>query len=249
MPQNTQNRVALITGAAKRLGAAVAQHLQAQGWKVIIHCHHSLKEANALCSTLNDKRADSAHVLQADLADPNSYHALISSAAAVWDRLDAVVNNASVFFPNTLGKTTAEEWNTLWATNVTAPFFLTQAAIPFLEKTKGSIVNITDTHADGRPIKHHSVYSMTKAALTMQTQALARELAPSIRVNAVAPGVSLWDSQKEFSAEQKEILNRTPLKRAAEAEEIAKAVSYLLNDATYTTGSVMYVDGGRALFN
>lgn len=250
MPQNetNTNKVVFITGAAKRIGAGIARFLHAQGWQVIIHYNTSENAANKLCAELNQQRADSTITLQADLNIIENYSPLIEAAASHWQRLDAVINNASIFFPTPASEANIEQWNHLFTTNVVAPFFLTQAAFPYLQLQKGSVINITDTHADGRPIKNHVIYNMTKSALLMQTQSLARDLAPSIRVNAVAPGISEWN-KAEFSIEQENILERTPLKRAGNALEIAKAVGYLLNDATYTTGSVIYVDGGRCVFN
>jgi len=249
MPQNTinTNKVALITGSAKRIGAAIAAHLHENGWRVVIHYHHSKEAAVALAETFNKKRANSALAIEADLNQPTTYKELIQQIIQQWHRLDALINNASLFSPTPINEVTPNQWQETLTTNLTAPFFLSQAAAPYLKQSQGSIINITDTHADGRPIKNYSVYCISKAGLLMQTQALARELAPHIRVNAVAPGVSMWHD--ELSTEQKEILTRTPLKRAGLPEEIAKAVYYLLNDATYTTGNVLYVDGGRLLFN
>ncbi len=251
MPQNELNlkRVALVTGAAKRIGAVIAKALHQQGFRVLIHYRHSEQEAKALAASLNHIRPDSAGVLQADLNDTKSYSSLIEKAAAVWKRLDVLVNSASDFFPNQIGETTLEQWNTLWNTNVTAPFFLTQAAVPFLKKQENSVViNITDSHADGRPIKNYSVYSITKAALLMQTQSLARELAPYIRVNAVAPG-ACFPPENISEDTSKTILERTPLRKIGSGEEVANAVCYLASHATYTTGTTLYVDGGRSIFN
>jgi len=249
MPQNNLNlnRVVLITGASKRIGAAIANLLHAQQWNIILHYHHSTDAALNLVHSLNQQRENSAYAIQADLTNFDYYPELITHAVQRWERLDALVNNAATFFPTPIAAATTQEWHTLFDTNVKSPFFLTQAALPYLREHNGNIVNITDTHADGRPLKQYSIYNMTKAALLMQTQSLARDLAPNIRVNAVAPGVSIWEDT--VTDLQQEILQRTPLKRAGTAEETAKAVRYLLEDATYTTGSVVYVDGGRCVFN
>ena len=249
MPQNSlnTNKVALITGSAQRIGAAIATYLHANGWRVVIHYYTSKAAAESLVAQLNQQRADSAWAIAADLNNANTTHGVIEKIVHHWQRLDALINNASVFKPTPVADVTLKQWQELFTINVEAPFFLSQAAIPYLKQTQGNIINITDTHANGRPMKNYSVYCMSKAGLLMQTQALARELAPDIRVNAVAPGVSMWEG--ELSAKQQEILKRTPLKRAGLADEIAKAVYYLLTDATYTTVNVLYVDGGRLLFN
>lgn len=249
MPENktNTNKVALITGAAKRIGAAIVTQLHHEGYRVVVHYHTAQKEAEALVHQLNEKRPDSAIACSADLSQPEQCHTLIKQASSQWQRLDALINNAAVFQATPAQTADYQSWQTIINTNLTSPFFLAQAAFPFLQKVNGSIINITDTHADGRPLKNYAVYNISKAGLHMLTQTLAREFAPNVRVNAVAPGVSLWNDS--LTPQQQEILTRTPLKRSAHATEIANAISYLLNTATYTTGSVLYVDGGRLVFN
>lgn len=251
MQKDDTSKVVLITGGAKRIGAAIAHAFHAAEWKVIIHYHSAVNEAQQLAARLNRLRANSAYIITADLSYHPSYLTLIKQAVNTWGRLDALINNASNFFSSYIGTVEVAHWENIMNVNLRAPFFLAQEAFSFLQENNGSIVNITDTHADGRPIKDYSVYSISKAALLMQTQALAREFAPHVRVNAVAPGVSMWDDANKMALTvlEEEILTRTPLKRSADANEIAKAVLYLVKDASYTTGSTLYVDGGRCVYN
>lgn len=248
MLKDDTSKVALITGGAKRIGAHISQALHAAGWRTVIHFNTSAIEAHQLCGQLNAQRPQSAYSIHADLANEASYTKLIDMAINNCGRLDALINNASVFSPSAIGSVTQAHWQQIFSVNVQAPFFLAQHAAPYLKEYQGSIINITDTHADNRPIKDYAIYSMSKAALLMQTAALARELAPLIRVNAVAPGVSMWN-KSTINSIQEEIIERTPLKRSAYALEIAKAVLFLANEATYTTGSTIYVDGGRCVYN
>ncbi|MFI4954307.1 MAG: pteridine reductase [Gammaproteobacteria bacterium] len=253
MLKDDTSKVVLITGGAKRIGAAIVHAFHTAGWRVVIHYHSAATEAQLLCAQLNGIKAHSVYTIQLDLTDHANYAKLISQTVNVWGRLDALINNASNFLPSYIGSITADHWQHIFSVNVHAPFFLSQEAFSYLREYNGSIVNITDTHADGRPIKDYAVYSMSKAALLMQTQALARELAPYVRVNAVAPGISMWDNHMNAGSSltvlQEEILERTPLKRSANENEVAKAVIYLVSDASYTTGSTIYVDGGRCVYN
>ncbi len=240
--------VALITGAARRLGAAIAQRLHEDGYDIALHYRESSGEATALAARFNASRPNSALLLQAELTDLDRLPELIAGAAGHFGRLDALVNNASAFFPTPFGATTPAQWDALFATNVRAPYFLAQAAAPHLKAASGGIVNLVDIHGE-RPLREHAVYGMTKAALIHMTRALALELAPQVRVNAVAPGAILWaesDSAMSISA-QAALLARTPLGRIGTPGEIADAVRWLLREATYTTGQVIRVDGGRLL--
>lgn len=241
-----QNQVVLITGAARRVGAATARELHAAGARVAVHCRQSRDEADALCIELNRNRAGSAAVLQADLNDVGQCVRLVAESCALWGRLDVLVNNASTFFPTPIGAVNAQQWDDLFASNVRAPFFLAQAAAPHLKSARGCIVNIADIHAE-RPLKNYPVYSAAKAGLVMLTRSLACELAPEVRVNALAPGAILWPESGLDAATQSKIIDRTFLKRQGTPEEIAKAVLFLIRDATYTTGQVLNVDGGRSL--
>lgn len=240
-------RVVLVTGAAHRLGAATARLLQARGWRVLLHYRLSRDRAEALAGELNAQRADSCRLLQADLARDDDVARLARDAVAAWGRLDALVNNASSFFPTPVGETTPAQWDDLFASNARAPFFLAQALAPALRETRGAIVNLIDIHA-GRPLRRHTVYCMAKAAHAMLTRSLALELAPAVRVNGVAPGAILWPSGGEPDAGvQQDILAGIPLQRLGEPDDIARTIAFLLEDAPYITGQVITVDGGRSL--
>ncbi len=240
------DKVALVTGAAQRIGAQITRTLHAAGMKVVVHYRGSELAARTLAHELNQLRADSTALLQADLSDPASLAPLVVMAAAHWGRLDVLVNNASTFYPSAIGTVTLPQWHDLMDVNLKAPFFLTQAAAPFLTKSGGSIVNIADIHAD-RPLKGYPIYCMAKAGLVMMTRALARELGPAVRVNAVAPGAILWPEQGLDPDMQAGILARTSLKRQGNPQDIANTVLFLIRDAEYITGQVLNVDGGRSL--
>jgi pteridine reductase len=246
---NKRTKVALITGAGRRIGAVIAQTLHADGMNVVLHCHASEKETHKLCKRLNQQRENSAAVLNADLSVFANLSVLIQEAVDVWGHLDILVNNAAVFYKTAVGKVSGAIWDTLINTNLKAPFFLAQAAFPHLAKQQGCIVNIVDIHGN-RPMRNYPVYCISKAGLQMLTKALARELAPAVRVNAVSPGEILWpEGENSVSATtQKKILDRIALKRHGQPEDIAKAVLFLVRDANYMTGHDLAVDGGRLLF-
>lgn len=239
--------VALVTGAARRIGAATARALHDAGYRLIVHYRHSGEEARALAAQLNDRRHDSAIALAADLSSLSQIETLAREASGHWGRLDALVNNASSFYPTPVGETTEAQWDDLMASNLKAPYFLSQALAPALRATGGAIVSITDIHAQ-RPLRHHPVYCAAKAGNAMLTRSLARELAPDVRVNGVAPGAILWPEQDaELNENNKaSILERVPLKRAGEPEDIARTVLFLLKDSPYITGQIITVDGGRS---
>jgi len=241
------NRVVLVTGAARRVGAAVAEACHAAGFRVAIHCRHSLTEAHELAAKLNALRPDSAAVFPADLADPAIAPLLIEHVLDWTGRLDLLVNNASLFFRTDYNSMNMDDWHSLFTVNVQTPFALSIAARPALAAQQGSIVNITDIHAE-RPLKGYSVYCQSKAALMMQTRSLAREFAPDVRVNAVAPGSVAWPEQDNaLSADiQKTIIASTPLKRHGTPEYIAQAVLALAEN-TFVTGQILNVDGGRSI--
>ncbi|MCD6038981.1 MAG: fabG 3 [Gammaproteobacteria bacterium] len=242
-------KVALITGAARRIGAAIAENLHAAGINVVVHCHTSQKEAKKLCAFLNKQRENSAAVLKADLSILTNLSVLVQRAVEIWGGLDILVNNASVFPQTAIGKVSSAQWDAILDTNLKAPFFLAQAAFPYLKKRQGSIVNIVDIHGN-RPMRDYPVYCISKAGLQMLTKALARELAPAVRVNSVSPGEILWpEGENSLSIEIKQkILDRIALKRHGEPTEIAKAVLFLVRDGDYITGHDLVVDGGRLLF-
>ena len=240
-----QGKVVLITGGAKRVGAATCRRLHAAGAKLMLHYRDSAGEARLLQAELNHQRKDSVALIQADLLDLGKLHSLIDQTVQTFGKLDALINNASSFFPTPVGEITAESWDDLIGTNLRAPLFIAQAAAPALKKTQGAIVNITDIHAE-RPLKNYVVYTVAKAGLVGLTRSLARELAPEVRVNAVAPGPILWPDDESFDElSRQRIISSTPLKREGTPEDIAKAVHFLLFEATYVTGETINVDGGR----
>lgn len=238
--------VALVTGAARRLGAAIARHLHGAGYDLALHYRGSVADMQALAAGLEAARADSVLVLQADLAEFDRIPELVAATIGRFGRLDALVNNASSFEPTPFGDITPAQWETQFAANARAPLFLAQAAAPHLAAAKGAIVNLTDIYAE-RPLRDYAVYCMTKAALAMATKSLALELAPDVRVNAIAPGAILWADNDTSEAKQSALLARTPLARTGTPEEVAEAVRWLLKDATYCTGQVLRLDGGRLL--
>ncbi len=238
----------LVTGAARRIGAAIARRLHAEGARVALHCNRSRVEAEVLAAQLNAKRAGSAVVVQADLLDLAALPRLVDEVVSAFGRLDALVNNASSFYATPFGRIGEREWQDLIGTNLRAPLFLSQAAAARLRETRGAIVNIVDIHAE-RPLPGFLVYSVAKAGLAGLTRALAMEMGPEVRVNGVSPGAILWpDGGQHFDvAERERIAATTPLARIGSPEDVAGAVKYLLFDAPFVTGQVIAVDGGRAI--
>jgi pteridine reductase len=235
----------LITGGAKRVGAAICRRLHAAGANLMLHYRASAGEARLLQAELNHTRPKSVSLIQADLLDLNKLPSVVEQTLQAFGRLDALVNNASTFFPTPFGEITEAAWSDLIGTNLQVPLFLAQAAAPALRKTQGAIVNLSDIHAE-RPLKNYVVYSIAKSGLAGLTRSLARELAPEVRVNAVAPGPILWPDDESFDElSRQRIISHTPLKREGTPEDIAKAVHFLLADATYVTGETINVDGGR----
>lgn len=241
-------RCALITGSARRIGAAIATSLHQAGMNIVIHYNTSQEAALALCQELNKQRKDSAIVVQADLNVAGREKFLIKEAHSKWQRLDVLVNNASRFYPTPMGAISEFDWEDLFASNLKTPFFLSQAAAPMLAQHQGVIINITDVNSY-RPLANYSVYSIAKAGLAYMTKVLALELGPKIRVNAVAPGYIIWpEGENSLSdAEKQMIIQRTPLQRVGCEQDIAKAVLFLVQDAPFVTGQMLSVDGGRAL--
>ena len=227
------------------MGAAICRRLHKAGASVMLHFRSSAGEARLLQAELNHLRANSIALIQADLLDVAKLPSLVEQTVQTFGRLDALVNNAATFYATTIGEIAVEQWKDLIGTNLQAPLFLAQAAAPALRKTQGAIVNITDIHAD-RPLKSYVVYSVAKAGLVGLTRSLARELAPEVRVNAIAPGPILWPDEEVFDElARQRIISHTPLKREGAPDDIAKAVHYLLADAPYVTGETINVDGGR----
>ena len=238
--------VALITGAARRIGATIARSLHAAGYDVALHCRHSRDELDALIAELESRRAASTLALQVELGDVPRLGSLIAATLDRFGRLDALVNNASAFYPTPIAEATPAQWDELFGANVRAPFFLAQAAAPHLAERSGAIVNLVDIYAEN-PLPGHSVYCMSKAALAMMTKSLARDLAPSVRVNGVAPGAVLWPDGGKSETDQASMIERTPLKRMGTPEDVATTVLWLLRDAPFVTGEIVRVDGGRHL--
>jgi pteridine reductase len=236
----------LITGAARRIGAEVARTLHADGANLVLHYRSSRGEAESLRDELESRRGGSVTLLQADLSAMERIPPLVEDAAAVWGRLDVLINNASTFYPTPIGEITEAHWNDLFGTNLKAPLFLSQAAAPHLTRAEGVIINIVDIHAM-RPLKGYPVYCAAKAGLWMLTQSLARELGPQVRVNGVAPGAILWPEDEANASAHEEIIERTALKREGSPRDIATTILFLIRDAHYVTGQVLPVDGGRTL--
>ncbi len=243
-----QGKVVLVTGGAKRVGAAICRRLHAAGANIVIHYRSSLYEALALRAELNGIRENSAHCVQADLLDISALKAMVEESIKCFGHLDVLVNNASSFYATPLARINEQQWSDLVGTNLKAPLFLAQAAAAELRHRHGSIVNIADIHAD-RPMHGHLLYSAAKAGLVALTKALAQEMAPQVRVNAVAPGVISWPEDEEWQDEERrrKIVAHTLLKREGEPDDIARAVQFLIADAPYITGQVISVDGGRSI--
>lgn len=244
--QNTQNKVALITGGVRRIGAEIATLLHEQGFRLALHYRNSRTEAKALQEKLNAIRADSVILIQADLHVTKGLNALVKSTLESFSQLDVVVNNASSFYPTPVGKATEEDWDDLVGSNLKAPFFLAQAAAPALKKSNGCIINIVDIHAQN-PLKAHSIYCMAKAGLAMMTKSLAKELGPEVRVNGVSPGAILWPENEMDELTQQRIVSRSFLKRQGNPSDIAQTVLFLAIKAPFITGQIIAVDGGRSL--
>jgi pteridine reductase len=238
--------VALITGAAKRVGSVIARTLHEAGFDLTLHYRRSGAAMDALRTDLEAARAGSTCAVQAELGEIDKLPDLVHSCIQRFGRLDALINNASAFFPTPVGSVTAQQWQELFASNAQAPFFLAQAAAPHLKSVQGCIVNMVDIYAE-RPLPEHPVYSMAKAALAMMTLALAKELGPEVRVNGVAPGAVLWPEAGKSYTDQQELVARSALKRAGTPQDVAAAVLFLVRDAKFTTGTILKVDGGRAL--
>lgn len=241
------NKNVLITGAAKRIGADCVRLLHDQGCNILLHYKSSQQEAEQLCEGFNLKRLDSAKLVQGNLQNREELEAVAQIANTCWGGLDVLINNASTFYPTPLSDTTEEQWDDLLGSNLKTPFFLVKALSKGLAKRQGCIVNLVDIHAE-RGLPDYSVYSIAKAGLVAMTKILAKELGPTIRVNAVAPGAILWPESGLSAQEKTEILQRIPLRRSGSPEDIAKAVLYLVKDADYVTGQILTVDGGRTLF-
>ena len=241
-------KVVLITGGARRVGGAISRRLHGAGANLIVHYRSSGREARALQDELAAARPDSVVLVQGDLLKPGNLAGLIKDAVKAFGQLDNLINNASSFYPTPIGEITEKAWDDLIGTNLKAPLFLSQAAVPELKKTHGAIVNVIDIHAEF-PMKNYVVYNIAKGGLLALTRSLARELGPEVRVNGVAPGTIIWPDEETWKDElaRQRIVNQTALKRIGEPDDIAKAVEFLLTSAPYITGQVLAVDGGRSV--
>jgi len=241
-------KVALITGGARRVGAEIARVLHAHSMHLVIHYRSSKDDAHALQAELEKHRPKSVSLVKGDLLEVAQMPGIVKEAVAAFGRLDALINNASSFYPTPVGQATEEQWDDLIGTNLKAPFFIAQAAAPHLKQAHGCIVNIADIHGE-RPIKQYPIYSAAKAGLVMLTKSLARELAPDVRVNAIAPGTILWpEGEAELSADQQQaMLARIPLRRSGSPDDIARTALFLIRDAGYISGQVIAVCGGRTV--
>lgn len=242
---NSDAPVALVTGSALRLGRQMIISLHQQGYRVIIHYHRSAAAAEELAAKLNQLTANSAATVQANLTDDVAITSLAANTLACFGRLDLLINNASSFYPTPLAAATLDTWQDLFGSNVKAPYFLSQALAPELAKRQGCIINMVDIHAE-RPLADHSIYCMAKAALQMMTKALARELAPAVRVNGIAPGAILWPSQDLPESDKAAVLAQVPMQRLGNPTDIANTMLFLAQ-APYVTGQIVAVDGGRSL--
>jgi pteridine reductase len=242
-----QGKVALVTGGARRVGAAIARQLHGAGASVLLHYRDSEADAARLAAELNAARPKSAAKVKAELLAPVAPRALLSAALDSFGRLDILVNNASSFFPVAVGAMESSHWEELIGSNLRAPLFIAQQAAEELAKNEGCIVNIVDIHAE-RPLKGYALYSIAKAGLAAMTRALALELAPRVRVNGVAPGAIAWPEDGQFpDDERSRIIATTPLARTGSPDDVARAVLFLAG-APYVTGQIVAVDGGRSIF-
>ena len=238
--------VALVTGAAKRIGATLARRLHANGYRVVVHYSSSYEEAYLLVNELNHSRPNSAISLQGNLCDSSHIDAIAERSVEAWGRLDVLVNNASSFYPTPMGEITEDDWSSLVGSNTKGPLFLSQALVPALKQTGGCIINMVDMHLD-RPLPTHSVYLLAKAGLASLTRSMAIELAPQVRINGIAPGAILWPERDMDELAKQRLIDSVPLQQLGSPDDIADALSFLVS-ASYITGQIIYVDGGRSLY-
>jgi pteridine reductase len=241
---NTENRVALVTGSAKRIGAAIAKGLHTAGYNLVLHYRDSQTVAESLTAEFNQQRTNSAICIQADFDRIESIKTLAEKTLQQWQRLDLLVNNASMFYPTPLTEASIQDWNSLFNSNLKAPYFLIQALADPLKKSQGSIINIADIYAD-KPLKNHSLYCMAKAGNVMMTKSLSLELAPDVRVNGIAPGAILWPETPTNDIQK--ILEKIPLGKLGNPDEIVNLVLFLASKTNYITGQIINIDGGRTL--
>ncbi|MEM7196255.1 MAG: pteridine reductase [Pseudomonadota bacterium] len=241
-----KDKVALITGGSRRLGAHTARMLHQQGMRVVVHYRNSADDAEALRAELCEQRPKSVTLVRGDLTEVAKVKNLVQQCVNETGRLDVLINNASAFFPTPLKTASEEQWQLLMDTNIKAPFFLCQAAAPYLQRVSGCIINVTDIYAE-RPLSEHPIYVSSKAALTSLTRSLALDLGPDIRVNAVAPGAIMWPDKGVDDLSKQRMISGTPLKSIGSPDDIAKTIKFLIADSGFITGQTINVDGGRSI--
>ena len=238
-------KVVLLTGSAKRIGAFTAQYLHQLGWNIVLHYNQSEQQASELAKQMNAARAESVKLVQGALNSVQDIEHVAKQAIKAFGKLNALINNASSFYPTPIGSISENDWTNLVGSNMQAPLFLAQYCNATLQKNNGVIINMVDIHA-AKPLSKHTLYCMAKSALVMMTQSLAQELAPNVRVNGVAPGAILWPESTISEEDKKQVLELVPLKKLGSMQDIAQAIDYLLN-AQYVTGQIITVDGGRSI--
>ena len=241
-----QDKVALITGGSRRIGASTARKLHSEGMRLVIHYRNGADHAESLRAELCEKRPDSVILIRGDLTEIAKVKNLVRQCASELGQLDVLINNASVFYPTPVKSATEDQWQTIMDTNLKAPFFLAQAAAPYLKKSNGCIVNICDIYVH-RPLSEHPIYVASKAGLLSLTKSLAQDLGPEIRVNAIAPGAILWPEQGMDEVSKQRMISRTPLKQVGSPDDIANTICFLVRDAGFITGQIINVDGGRTV--
>ena len=241
----TKIRTVLITGGAKRIGLAIAKYLHQYGFNIIITYNKSKNDAGKVLSTLNNNRPNSCAIIQANFSTIKSYNSLYNKALKVFGRIDVLINNASKFYPTKIDTVNDENWTDIININLKTPLFLSKSFFPELKKRKGSIINIIDIHVNP-PLKNHIIYNLSKAGLLALTQSLAKDLAPSVRVNGVSPGAIMWPKSIN-KKRKKEIISKIALQRIGEPDDIAKTILFLITNGDYITGQNINVDGGRRL--
>jgi pteridine reductase len=243
---NHINKWVLITGGAKRIGARIARTLHAEEMNLIIHFNTSSDDANKLCSELNSIRNNSAIAIGSNLTNQTEVESLITKVIETTGQLDVLINNASTFYPTPIEDITLDDWDNLMGTNLKAPLFLCKHAAPHIKESKGCIINMVDIHAS-KPLKNHSIYGSAKSGLVMLTRSLAKDLAPEVRVNGIAPGMILWPENEPSEEIKQKVIDQIPLKRSGEPNDIAQTVLFLIAHADYITGQIIAVDGGRGI--
>ena len=243
---NHINKWVLITGGAKRIGAKIARTLHAEEMNLVIHFNTSSDAANELCSELNSIRNDSAIAIGSNLTNQTEVESLITKVIETTGQLDVLINNASTFYPTPIEDITLDDWDNLVGTNLKAPLFLCKHAAPYIKESRGCIINMVDIHAS-KPLKNHPIYGSAKSGLAMLTRSLAKDLAPEVRVNGIAPGMILWPENEPSEEIKQKVVDQIPLKRSGEPNDIAQTVLFLIANADYITGQIITVDGGRGI--